>query len=131
MKLRREGRGFTHFHRLAMANSATTGNVRKAEDIPEEYKNPDDDQKGPYVLVDITAPLMAPSLVFEWHGNFPPEGRCWRYTAGRLTELEKQGAIVFSRAGRPRLKRHFGETEGREEPKDDLATYWLLVKSSG
>lgn len=32
-----------------------------------KYQNPDDDPRGPYVAVDLTAPLFRPSLVFEWH----------------------------------------------------------------
>jgi hypothetical protein len=93
--------------------------LNRAKDISGRYKNPDTDPRGPYVLVDITAPVMRPSLVFEWHGFLPPAGRCWRYTAARLSELESQNAIVFQSSGLPRLKRYLSDTAIQAEPEAD------------
>lgn len=87
----------------------------------ERYINPDDDPKGPYVLVDITAPFARPALLFELHGHWPPEGRSWRYSAARLAELEEQGAIFFPEHGRPRLKRYLSDTTKQDEPEIDPA----------
>ncbi len=101
--------------------------------VSAKYQNPDDDPRGPYVVVDLTAPLIRPSLVFQWHGHLPPEGRCWRYSAGRLAALESEGAIVFPKDGRPRQKRYLSEIEAHEEPSEEIAAYTtleLIVRNS-
>ena len=71
-----------------------------------KYRNRDNDPRGPYFLVVITAPLLRPALIFDWRGFVPPDGRSWRYTADRLDELDRNGAIHFPRSGLPRLKRY-------------------------
>jgi hypothetical protein len=76
----------------------------------DRYKNPDNDPRGPYLLVDVTASFDRPSLKYEWHGQFPPEGRSWRFSKERAEELERDGRIVFLSLGRPRLKRYLQES---------------------
>lgn len=87
---------------------------RNSTDV--RYKNPDNDPRGPYLLTDVTAPYDRPSLRYEWHGHFPPEGRSWRFTKERAQSLEEEGRIAFSRDGKPRLKRYLDESS---PPIDD------------
>jgi hypothetical protein len=84
----------------------------------DKYKNPDNDPRGPYLLTDVTAPFDRSSLRYEWHGKFPPEGRSWRFSKELAEELERDGRIVFSSSGQPRLKRYLYES--REQLRDLL-----------
>jgi len=88
--------------------------------VDVRYKNPDNDPLGPYVLSEVTSPFDRPSLRYEWHGQLPPAGRCWRYSAERAQALEAEGRISFSPTGRPRLKRYLSEIE-RPEPVVEVA----------
>lgn len=74
------------------------------------YQNPDNDPRGPYLLTDVTASFDRPSLKYEWHGVLPPEGRSWRFSNEKAEELERDGRIVFSPSGQPRLKRYLHES---------------------
>jgi hypothetical protein len=85
--------------------------ARKSVDSTR-YKNPDDDARGPYLLVDVTSPFERPKLQYEWNGSLPPAGRSWRYTKERAEALEAEGRITFSPTGRPRLKRYLDEAIG-------------------
>jgi Restriction endonuclease len=69
--------------------------------------------------MDITSPLIRPSLVYEWQGFLPAEGRSWRFREERLDEFAKEGAIFFPPTGRPRLKRYLSDTGLREEKIDE------------
>lgn len=86
------------------------------------YRNLDDDPKGPYMLADLTAPSASSARAFEWHGRVPPQGRRWRYSAGRLAELEAQGYIVFPEHGLPRMKRYLSEVPGEVEATPESPT---------
>ena len=65
-----------------------------------------EDERGKY----DTAPLHAPGETLdgdtgkEWMGRLPPKGRHWRRPPKELDELERQGLIVWSRTGNPRMK---------------------------
>lgn len=95
------------------------------------YRNPDDDPRGPYVLVDITSPFLRPILTYEWRGHRPPEGRCWRYTAERLEELHDQGAIFFRTSGLPRLKRYLADIKAASgEDVQSLSRIEIIVREA-
>lgn len=81
-----------------------------------KYKNPDYDLRGPYVLADITSPLIRPSLIYEWCGHLPPKGRSWRYTVETLEQMEVEGRIFFPDSGRPKLKRYLSEVVQHDAP---------------
>jgi hypothetical protein len=82
----------------------------RSQDI--RYKNPDNDPRGPYVLTDVTAPYDRPLLRYEWHGKLPPEGRSWRFSKQKAEELERDGRVIFSSSGLPKLKRYL--CDGRD-----------------
>jgi hypothetical protein len=95
--------------------------------IDERYKNRNNDPRGPYALVDLTAPIHRPAQVFSWEGHFPPQGRSWRFTAGGLEKLAGEGAIHFSETARPRLKRYLSDV--RQEPAEELAPEFPSVEA--
>jgi hypothetical protein len=83
------------------------------------YRNPDNDPRGPYVSVDITAPFDRPIFQYEWYGKVPPAGRAWRYSKDKAFELEADGRIQFSSSGRITLKRFLSEV-GAQDISDSL-----------
>jgi DNA modification methylase len=71
------------------------------------------DKKGrSYQTVTLTAAKAGGDTEFEWHGITPPKGRYWAYSRENLDKLEKQGKIVFSKSGIPRLKKYLDESSG-------------------
>jgi hypothetical protein len=71
-----------------------------------------DSDRGPYRLMDVTVPSVHPSLGYEWNGKLPPKGRSWRYNKETLDALQREGKIVISPSGMPRLKRYLSEASG-------------------
>jgi DNA modification methylase len=49
---------------------------------------------------------------YEWKGKMPPKGRHWAYTKEKMEMLEKEGKIVYSKNGLPRVKQYLYEKEG-------------------
>lgn len=91
--------------------------------LPDEgaFANPDDDPRGPWRSVPMTVQaghatasqfytVVTPTGVH----HDPPPGRCWTYTAERLTQLVTQGRVYWPRGGdgKPRLKRFQSEVTG-------------------
>lgn len=72
------------------------------------------DNRGPFRLGDLTAPLNRPNLQYEWNSSFPPDGRSWRYTKDKLEELHADGRVVISASGRPRVKIYLDESTTEE-----------------
>ena len=95
------------------------------------YKNPDNDPRGPWASVDLTGQtghatseqfynIISPSgKVFP-----PPDGRCWAMAESTITQLISDNRIWFGVNGtsRPRLKKFYEETEG--------TTAWTLWSNS-
>jgi adenine-specific DNA-methyltransferase len=83
----------------------------------ENYKNPDNDPRGPWTSGDMSArnsysagiyPITAPS------GRViagPPKGMYWRVSFEKFTELDKDGRIWWGKKGDnvPRIKRFLSE----------------------
>ncbi len=85
------------------------------------YANPDDDPKGPWRSVPMSAQaghataaqfydVVSPTGVV----HPPPKGRCWTYARERFEELVAQGRVYWPRGGdgKPRLKMYPEESEG-------------------
>ena len=86
--------------------------TRPLSDEALRQKFRDADERGPFMLTDLTAAMNRPELQFEWQGTTPPAGRSWRYSLDKLDELLREGRIQLSQRGRPRLKVYVQETAG-------------------
>jgi len=86
-----------------------------------EYKNPDNDPRGPWASVDITGQTghATSSQFYEitTKGGMkmrPPKGRCWALSEQTFLQLVADNRIWFGEDGnsRPRQKRFLSESEG-------------------
>lgn len=73
-----------------------------------------DDEQGRYQLITCTAPgdRQGTRAHYRWRGQLPPPGRHWAWKREQMELLEKQGRLVHSRNGIPRLKRYSDEGRG-------------------
>ncbi len=71
---------------------------------------------------DLTASMQRASSgqIYEWKGIRPPPSRCWAYTKDKMEQFEKEGRLVYSPRGMPRLKLYLDEMRGT--PCDDIWT---------
>lgn len=86
-----------------------------------EYSNPDNDLRGPWRSIPLTAQAGHATasqfydVVSPTGKRFsPPQGRCWTYTRDRFDQLVADNRIYWPKRGdgRPRLKRFPEEAEG-------------------
>ena len=67
-----------------------------------------------------TVPVHAPGETKDgetgglWKGMYPPKGRHWRYSPDKLTELDENGLIEWSKTGNPRIKNFADEHKGKK-----------------
>ncbi|MBQ8785343.1 MAG: site-specific DNA-methyltransferase [Alphaproteobacteria bacterium] len=85
----------------------------------ENYKNPDDDSRGPWTSADCTVGPVVEEKLYEiitpsGRSVFPPEGRCWLFTKDRFNEMVADGRIWFGKDGNnaPRVKKFISEVKG-------------------
>ena len=116
---------FKHDYILVFAKhrpsfEATRNPVALNEEVMKRYKNPDNDPRGPWQSVAITAQaghgtasqfytIITPS----GRRIEPPAGNCWRFTEPKLKELIVDNRIYFGSAGNnvPRQKKFLRESE--------------------
>lgn len=114
--------GPAHDHILVYAKNAacvTFQKLRLSESQTSQFKNPDDDPRGPWTSTDFSAQgwrpnqmykIMAPGgRVYE-----PPKGRCWVNVEAEFLRLKKDNRMWFGKNGaaRPRVKTFLSESEG-------------------
>lgn len=118
--------GGAHDHILVFAKNKDIfkKNLNKlpiSESREKEYKNPDNDERGPWVSVDMTGQTgHATSSQFysitlpSGDVIFPPEGRCWAISQNKFEQLRLENRVWFGVNGdaRPRLKNYLSESEG-------------------
>ena len=98
-----------------------------------EYKNLDNDSRGPWASVDLTGQTghATPSQFYEITTPagikyFPPDGRCWALSEDTFNALVADNRIWFGKDGksRPRQKRFIKEMEGQSAwswwPNDEV-----------
>jgi len=62
---------------------------------------------------DLTAPAHGHSSgQYPWRGKLPPKGRMWSYAEENMERLEREGRIVYTKTGMPRLKIYASDLKG-------------------
>lgn len=92
------------------------------EYLEKHYRN--SDEAGSYQLITCTAPgdRAGTRAHYVWRGKLPPPGRHWAWRREQMEAFEREGRLVHSANGVPRLKRYVGE--GKGVPAQDL---WLDI----
>lgn len=91
--------------------------IERAE--AKEYRNPNNDPRGPWRVVPMTAQGFRPNQMYEIVApsgkvHLPPKGRCWSMVEPRFQEYLAAGRISFGSDGtaQPGVIRYFDEDEG-------------------
>jgi adenine-specific DNA-methyltransferase len=122
------------------SESFSMGRVPRSERNLTDYSNQDDDPRGLWSTSPLHVSLTSGQRGRQYaktgkssglfpivnpHGEeiLPPRGRCWGYSADRISELDAEGRIWWGRDGRnqPRLKRFISELDDGVVP----TTLWL------
>ena len=93
--------------------------LEKSQDRIEQYKNPDNDPRGPWVFADFMAKGYRPNQMYKIVGPSgavyePRPGSCWRNIESVYKKLHEEGRIWYGKDGSsmPRKKTYLSETEG-------------------
>ena len=141
---------FKHDHLLVYAPDKAAFEKRKNalplnNDVLNRYRNPDNDSRGPWQSVAITAQAGHGTAAQFYQiktpsGRLinPPAGNCWRYSEARLEQLKAENRIYFGASGNnvPRQKKFLSESEDAGlTPEtiwyaDDVATNDLAKRHS-
>jgi len=85
----------------------------------KEYRNPNNDPRGPWRLVPMTAQGFRPNQMYEIVApngkvHVPPKGRCWGLLEDRYLALLSEGRVKFGANGngQPGVLRYFDEDQG-------------------
>lgn len=123
----RENRGAigdVHEYLMVYAiNPSLFQNVRNRVSIDDKkaavYKNPNNDPKGRWQSISMTAQGYRPNQMYEivapnGKTHRPPEGRCWSTIESEYLKLRSEGRIYFGKNGNgvPRIIRYLSEVEG-------------------
>ncbi len=91
------------------------------ENQKKEYKNPDNDPRGPWVSRDFSAQGYRPNQMYKivtpgGAEYYPPEGSCWKNVEDVFLNQVKEGRFWFGRDGKgvPRRKNYLAEARGRQ-----------------
>ena len=100
--------------------------VALSEEDTENYKNPDNDPRGPWASSDFTAQGFRPNQMYEittpgGAKYTPPEGRCWKNVESEFLRQVDEGRMWFGSdgCGIPRRKTYLAEREGK-----NVWTWW-------
>jgi adenine-specific DNA-methyltransferase len=123
----RENRGSigdTHDYILVYALNAESfqasrGLIPMTEEQARVYKNPNDDPRGRWRAVPMSAQGYRPNQMYEIQTpsgarHKPPEGRCWSMTEPEYLKLKAEGRVYFGKDGssQPGIIRYLDEVEG-------------------
>lgn len=93
--------------------------VALTEDQAAVYKNPNQDPRGRWRAIPMTAQGFRPNQMYEivtpsGAVHLPPEGRCWSTVESEFLKLKEAGRIWFGKDGKsqPGLIRYLSEVEG-------------------
>lgn len=81
-----------------------------------------EDERGRFQLITCTAPgdRTGTRAHYVWRGKLPPPGRHWAWKTEQMEEFEREGKLVYSSTGTPRLKRYV--SDGAGVPMQDVWT---------
>ena len=117
--------GAGHDHIIVFAKSyeiirGVVKKIPKSQDQIAQYKNPDNDPRGPWVSSDYTAQGYRPNQMYKittpgGKEYFPPDGTCWKNVESAFLQLVQEGRIWFGKSGNnmPRRKTFLNESEGQ------------------
>jgi adenine-specific DNA-methyltransferase len=76
----------------------------RTEEQAGQYKNPDNDPRGPWRAIPWDAPNIRPNLTYPIKTptgqiRMPPEGRCWSRTEEQWLAIVSQGLAFFGKSG--------------------------------
>jgi len=120
----REAFGDAHDHILCFER--VVGQFRRTRNLlplgdkqKAYYKNPDNDPRGPWQSVSLTAQGYRPNQMYEIvapNGNVhtPPDGSCWKVVASELKKLKDEERLYFGADGNgvPRRKEFLSKSPG-------------------
>jgi site-specific DNA-methyltransferase (adenine-specific) len=79
----------------------------------ESHYSSIDAQGRRYTLDNLTAPSHGSKAgIYEWRGQYPPQGRMWSFTIDKMDALYETGRIHLTRTGMPRYIRYLDEMSG-------------------
>jgi adenine-specific DNA-methyltransferase len=114
--------GAAHDYIIVYAKNIDHANFNKmllTEEQKKNFKNPDDDPRGPWVSTDFSAQGWRPNQMYKLRtpGGAeyePPPGRCWVNVESEYNRLVAEGRMWFGKDGngRPRTKTYLFESEG-------------------
>lgn len=72
------------------------------------------DERGQFQLITCTAPgdREGTRAHYKWRGQLPPPGRHWAWKKEQMESFEREGRLVSSSKGVPRLKRYVDDAPG-------------------
>jgi len=122
---------------------ATRGELPVSQDVIDRHKNPDNDPRGSWQSVAITAQAghgtATQFYTITTPGGRtidPPHGNCWRFTQQKLNELISDNRIYFGQTGNnvPRQKKFLSEVTRGLTPEtlwkaDEVGTTDLATKT--
>ena len=83
-----------HSHEELLRYTKTAQSVYNPITKPLDISTHDHtDARGPYRLLDLTAPSPRESLSYSWRGFEPPSGRAWRFNLERMEQYLAEGRI--------------------------------------
>lgn len=93
--------------------------VRRDAKTARQYRNPNDDPRGPWRAIPMTAQGFRANQMYEivapnGRPHVPPRGRCWSMIEPRFEELLRAGRIYWGARGdaAPGVIRYLSETDG-------------------
>ena len=100
----------------------------RGDEMPDGYTNPDDDHRGHWTSVVLSAKSGTEKLIYEittpsGRKCLPPDGRFWGVNRDRFSELDEDNRVWFGKdgSGIPRLKTFLSEVQDGLRPN----TIWF------
>jgi adenine-specific DNA-methyltransferase len=114
--------GAAHDHIIVygrVINSLDFNKLSFSDEQTKNFKNSDDDPRGPWASTDFTAQGWRPNQMYKivtpaGTEYDPPPSRCWANIESEFMRLRAEGRIWFGKDGtsRPRVKNYLNEANG-------------------